>query len=290
MKLKYMSLNITLPQLGEKATTKDYIISILGYDWPLKIKKIYHLIKKRYGHNVTYQAVYKTVTELHSKGVIEKKDIGYQINLKWLKHLHGYTEVVETNYYTKNRLNLIEGIKDARKEGNINVLTFETFFDVEKYLYYLQKHYILSSKNKEVICVHHNHEWRPLFYLRAEYNWVKRVKELGHKTYILCSNNTLTDKWCADFYKSIGCSIKLNVNCTSTCESMIFGDVVIQVYLPSEIKKCLKKQFSKLKEINKINQKLLIESIFEKKTEIKVIINKDPELAEQIKRETLSYF
>jgi len=285
-----MALNLTLPQLGEKYTTKDYIISVLGYDWPLTIKKIYNLIKKKYGHNVTYQAIYKTVNELQNKNVLEKKSQGYQINLKWLKDLHSYTEVIETNYYTKNRLNLIDGIKDARKEGNINILTFETFFDVEKYLYYLQKHYILSSKNKEVICVHHNHEWRPLFYLRAEYNWIKKLKDLGHNTYVLCANNTLVDKWCSDFYKSIGCKIKLNAKCASTCELMVFGDVVIQIYLPKIIKDNFKKYFSNIKDAKNIKQKVLIDNIFEKKTDIKVIINKDKEIAEQIKKDTLSYF
>ncbi|MDP2908903.1 MAG: hypothetical protein Q8N77_03800 [Nanoarchaeota archaeon] len=285
-----MTLNLTLPQIGGKATTKDYVISILGYDWPLTIKKVYNLVKKRYGHNVTYQAVFKAVSELHSKGVIEKKDEGYQINLKWLKHLHNYTEFIETNYYTKNRLKLIEGIKDARKEGNINVLTFETFFDVEKYLYYLQKQYVLSSKGKEIICVHHAHEWRPLFYLRAEYNWIRKVKELGHRTYILCAGNTAIDRWCASFYKSIGCNVRLGANCASTCELIVFGDVIIQVYLPSEIKKSISEQFSRLKDMGKIGQRTLIESIFEKKTDIKVIINKDSELAEQIKKETLGFF
>jgi len=282
-----MGLTLTIPQIDGKATTKDYIISILGYDWPLTIKKIYNLVRKKYGHAVTYQAVYKTVNELNKKGVLEKKNNQYQIDLKWLKHLHMFTEVIESNYYTKDRLKLIEGVKDARKEGNINVLTFETLFDVEKYLYYLQKHYILSSKKKETICIHHNHEWRPIFYLRAEYNWIRKLKELGHETYILCAGNTAVDEWCSKFYKSIGCKIKMKSNCASTCEMMVFGDVVIQVYIPSEIKDLMKKRFSKM---NNINQKVLIEKIFEKKTDIKVIINKDKEIAEQVKKETLKKF
>ena len=78
--------------------------------------------------------------------------------------------------------------------------------------------------------------------------------------------------------------------CASTCELITFGDVVIQVYLPSEIKKSIKEQFLKVKDLKKIKQKSLIESIFERKTDIKVIINKDAELAEQIKKETISYF
>jgi len=285
-----MALNLTLPQLGEKAATKDYVITVLGYDWPLSVKKIFNLIKKRYGYNVTYQAVFKAVNELVASGVVDKKQEGYQINLRWLKNLHSYTEVIETNYYTKDRLKLIEGIKDAKKEGSINILTFETFFDVEKYLYYLQKHYILSSKGKEVVCAHHAHEWRPLFYLRAEYNWIRKLIGLGHKTYVLCAGNTLIDKWCSDFYKSIGCHIKLNVNCASTCELMVFGDIVIQVYLPSIIRDEMEKEFSRTKDINRIDQKGLVESIFEKKTDIKVIINNDHEIAEQIRKESLRHF
>jgi hypothetical protein len=165
-----MALNLTIPQTGKSATTKDYIITVLGYDWPLSAKKIHNLIKKKYGYSATYQAVYKTLNSLLKEDVIEKKSDGYQLNLRWLKDMHRYTEIIETNYYTKNRLNLIEGIKEARSEGNINVLTFETLFDVEKYLYYLQKQYIHNTKKKEFICVHHNHEWRPLFYLRVHYS------------------------------------------------------------------------------------------------------------------------
>jgi hypothetical protein len=285
-----MTLTLTLPQLGEKASTKDYVITVLGYDWPLSIKKIFNLIKKRYAYKSTYQAVFKAVGELLADGVIEKKQEGYQINLKWLKNLHGYTEVIETNYYTKDRLQLIEGIKEARKEGSINILTFETFFDVEKYLYYLQKHYILATKAKEIVCVHHSHEWRPLFYLRAEYNWIKKLSGLGHKTYVLCAGHSLLDKWCADFYKSIGCSIKLGANCASTCELMVFGDSVIQIFLPSTLREGMDKEFSRIKSMNNISLKALAENIFEKKTEIKVIINTDKEIAEQIRKETMKLF
>jgi hypothetical protein len=290
MLLVAMALTLTLPQIGEKATSKDYVMTILGYDWPLSVKKIFNLIKKRHGHNVTYQAVFKAVGELSRDGVVEKKKEGYQLNLKWLKDLHSYTEVIETNYYTKDRLKLIEGIKDAKKEGSINILTFETFFDVEKYLYYLQKHYILVSKGKEIVCVHHSHEWRPLFYLRAEYNWMRKLLSLGHKTYVLCAGNALIDKWCSDFYKSIGCNIKLGVNCASTCELLVFGEMVIQVYLPSTLREEMDREFAKTKDMNSINLKELAENIFEKKTDIKVIINSDKEIAEQIRKETVKQF
>lgn len=289
-KYNSMAFNIILPSIKKKATAKDCIIYLLGYDWPLTAKKLYASIKKSFGLSITYQAVYKAIQELVQEGVVEKKENSYQINLKWLKELHSYTEIVQTNYFTKNRLKLIEGIKEARAEGNISLLTFETLFDVEKYLYYLQKHYILNSKEKDAICVHHNHEWRPLFYLRAEYNWVRKVKQLGNKTYVLCASKTALDKWCAGFYKRIGCNIKLGVNCANLCELMVFGDYVIQVYLPKAIKDGFSKNFNNIKNIEELELTKLFSDIFERKAEIQVIVNKDKKLAEQIKENTLAYF
>jgi len=280
-----MALTLVIPQAGKPATTKDYVLTILGSDWPLTTKKIHNLIRKKYGYNPTYQAVYKTLNLLLDDGIIERKKEGYQLNLKWLKEVHRYTEVVETNYYTKNRLNLIEGIKDARTEGNINILTFETLFDIEKYLYYLQKQFILSTAKKEVICVHHNHEWRPIFYLRAEYNWQKKLSSLGHTTCILCRGSTKMDKEGAEFYRYAGCKVKTGVNCAGTNELMVFDDFVVQVFLPSELKREMDLCFS-----SKICPKDMIDRVFESKTEIQVVINRDKRIAEQIRKETLGHF
>jgi len=278
-----MALNFTMPQIGKEATTKDFIITVLGYDWPLTAKRIHNLIKKKYGYSATYQAVYKTLMLLLREGVIEKNQSGYQLNLRWLKELHRYTEVIETNYYTKNRLKLIEGIKDARQEGNINILTFETLFDVEKYLYYLQKQFIHGCSRKQTICVHHNHEWRPIFYLRAEYNWQHKLRTLGHLTCILCRGSTKHDREAANFYKSLGCRIKTNANCAGTNELMVFDDFVIQVFLPHEIKEEMDRHLAK----GRLNHGEMINKIFEKKTEIQVVINRDKKIAEQIRKDTL---
>jgi len=181
------------------------------------------------------------------------------------------------------------GVLDAKMNGSMSLLVFETLFDVEKYLYYLQKNYMLKSKGG-VICIHHSHEWRPLFYLRAEYNWAKKVKELDGNIYILCSGKTPMDKWCSKIYKSIGLNIKTGVNCAGISEIMVFGDLVIQIFLPDDIKGKLHNYAVKAKSIEDINLINFARDVFEAKTEIKVIINKDKKLAEQIKKETIGYF
>jgi len=285
-----MALNLSIPQLGGKNTTKDFVISVLSYDWPLSIKKIYNFMKKKYGYKATYQAVYKTVNELLKDSVIKKSDEGYMLNLLWLKQIHDYTEITQTNYYTKSRVNVIDGVKDSKIEGNIQVLTFETWFDVEKYLYYLQKNYIMNSGKKNILCVHHNHEWRPLFYMRAEYNWVKKLIGAGNRVYFLCANSTATDSWAAGFYKKMGVKMKTNAKCAETCEIAVFGDTIVQIYIPPELQKKLHNALEKSRSVADVDVPWLASNVFEKKTDIKVVINKDAKIAEQIISQTVSRF
>ena len=71
-------------------------------------------------------------------------------------------------------------------------------------MYYLQKKTLKNNADKRSICVHHHHEWRPLFYLRAEYNWITTLRNLGYDIYTICAGKTILDKWSKKFYESFG--------------------------------------------------------------------------------------
>lgn len=269
-------------------STKDQIVNILSYDWPLSIRKIYFFLKKKYGRKVTYQAVYKAINQMLANKVLLKTKSGYQLNLDWVKEIHNQTEIIRVNYFSEQHAALFDNISGDSEA--IRVFIFKTWFDVEKYLYYLQKNYVIKSKEKQVICVHHTHEWRPIFYLRAEYNWIKQLNKLGHKVFTLCSGNSEVDKWSAKFYNSLGGNIKLDVKCAETSEIMVFSDLVIQSYIPFELREALDKELKRIKNINDINHNSLIKDVFEKEKEIKVVINKDNVLASQIKKQSLAKF
>ncbi len=269
-------------------STKDQIINILSYDWPLSIKRIYSLLKKTHGRNITYQAAYKAVNQMFASRILIKTKEGYQLNLDWGKEIHNQTEIIRVNYFSEQHAALFD--KSSGNSEAIRVFVFKTWFDVEKYLYYLQKNYVLKSKEKQTICVHHAHEWRPLFYLRAEYNWVKQLIKTGHKVFTLCSGDSVIDEWSAEFYRSIGGNIKLREKCAETSEIMVFSDLVVQVYIPLELREALDREFKKIKNISELNYSFIIKNIFEKEAEIKVVINKDKVMAEQIKKQTLAKF
>lgn len=282
-----MALRLTLPMLEKHATVKDHIVSILSNDWPLTVKKLHLAIKKKYGKNVTYQAAYKSAHELMKEMVIKKSGEGYQISEDWVKSLHKFTEIVESNYFTKERLTAIGGLKDSKSEGNINILKFQNYFDTEKYIYYLLKHSIATAKIKE-ICIHHVHEWAPLFYMRAEYN--KGIAAMHTKIYRLCRGDTATDKWCCSFYRQLNQKAKCNASCADVAELIVFEDTVIQVFLPSAIRDSMDSILKKAKTIADVDVKKLIKEALEKDTTIEVVISKDPEISRQIREKTLSYF
>lgn len=268
--------------------TKESIINILSYDWPLSVRKIYSLMKKRHGFKATYQAAYKAINEMLMEKVLIKTDEGYKLDLKWVKEIHDQTEIIRVNYFSEQHATIFDRSENGSE--SVRVFIFKTWFDVEKYLYYLQKDYILKSKERQTICIHHAHEWRPLFYLRAEYNWIRKLKDLGHELFTLCSGNSVVDKWSADFYNKIRSRIKLKASLSESPEIMVFGDLVIQTYIPFELRDKLGRYLKKIGKIEDMDYFFLIKEIFEKEAEIKVVINKDSFLASQLKKQTLSQF
>jgi hypothetical protein len=77
-----MVLSILVPELNVKpSTTKDAVISILTIEWPLSLRSIFYKIKKQYGYDSTYQAVYKAVKELVEARVLAAKEKQYEINI-----------------------------------------------------------------------------------------------------------------------------------------------------------------------------------------------------------------
>lgn len=278
-----MSLELFIPELNKKPTnTKDAIISILKSEWPLTLKKIYNRIKKFHKLSCSYQAVYKSVNELIDKSVLRKKGNEYEINIDWIKRLQTFTDIVETNYYTEKKFKNILGVEKSSSSEDLLVLHFKTIFDAEKYLYYFIKNELIKKKNEKVIYQLMN-EWRPLYYLRAEYNFFKKLAKKGHSFYFLISGDSYLENQAKKFYNQIGAKA-INTKELLPNDTIIFSDFVIQIFIPEPFRKKMKKY---LKEKNTIK---LLEEVLEKGTDIRVIINKDSSLSKLLKNQALRKF
>lgn len=280
-----MSFNILIPELNSKPkNSKDAIINILTLEWPLGLKQIYHRIRKQYNYTFTYQSVYKAVKELCNVKVLKSKDKKYEINVEWIKRVQSFTDIVETNYYAKERLQSLSGLKDSKLGEDIMILNFETIFDAEKYLYYFMKQELFKG-GKETVCLQLNNEWRPLFYLRAEYNYYKRLIEKQHKFYFICSGNSYLETISKKFYQSLGVRYKTSSQNLSN-DTLIFKDYFIQIFIPENLKNKMKKYLDKKNLIS------LLKEVLEKKSQpsIRVVINKDKALANEIKKQIIKRF
>lgn len=277
-----MTFNLLVPDIENKPkNTKDAVINLLTSEWPLTLRQIFYKIKKQYNYSFTYQSVYKAVKELKERRVLLEKDKKYEINVKWVKRLQSFTDIVETNYYTKDRMQNISGLKESKAGQDLTILTFETIFDAEKYLYYFIKTELLKKKNK-IICFQLTSEWRPLFYLRAEYNYYKKLMKRGHKFYFICSGDSDLEKKYKDFYKSIKTNYKIT-NQNLSNETIVFENYFIQIFIPEKLKIKIRQYLQKEDATNLL-------SVLETKSSIKVIVNKDEDLAEETKKKIVKQF
>jgi len=278
-----MVLNLIIPEInGKPNNTKDAVISILTLEWPLTLRNIFYKIKKQYHYSSTYQSVYKAVKELCNMGVLLNNEKKYSIDIEWIKKVQSFTDIIETNYYAKQRIQNISGLKESKSGEDMIILNFDTIFDAEKYLYYFMKNELFKKKNDN-ICFQLSNEWRPIFYLRAEYNYYKRLIERGHKFYFLCSGNSYAEELSKKFYKSLKINYK-TVKTNFPNDLLMFGDYFIQIFIPEQIKIKMKECLDN-KDILK-----LLEEVLQKKTSVKLIINKDSSLANEMKKQIIKKF
>lgn len=277
-----MPFNLLIPDIDNKPkNTKDAVINILTYKWPLTLRQIYYNIKKSHIYSSSYQSVYKAVKELKESHVLLENEKKYEINVRWIKRLQSFTDIVETNYYAREKLQNISGLKDSKAGKDMIVLTFETLFDAEKYLYYFMKTELLKKKNLQV-CFQLSNEWRPLFYLRAEYNYYKKLQKLGHKFYFLCSGDASLEKKYRKFYLSLGTKYK-TIKTEYPNETISFSNHFIQIFIPELLKDKIKRS------LNNENILALLKAL-EEKSSIKLIINKDEDVADSFRKQVLKRF
>lgn len=277
-----MTFDLTIPELSEKPkNAKDIVITILTYEWPLSIKQIHNRAKKQYSYSGSYQSIYKTLNELSAKEIIIKKGKEYEINVDWVKRVQSFTDIVETNYFAEQEASNLVGLKDSSSNQDIITITFKDIFDAEKYLYYFMKDKLFKKKSR-VITYQTNNEWRPIFYLRAEYNYCTRLQKRGHKIYFLSKGNSRIEKEIKKFYTSIGIKYK-NTKSSLLNDTVSFLDYAVQIFIPESLREQIRKNLENM-DILKLREVLSKESF------VKMIITKDKELAKEIQREVLKRF
>lgn len=282
-----MVLNITLPQLEKEKKAKDLIISVLAMNYPLSSKKIYNEIKRGFGYSVTYQAVHKSILQLLEQGVLIKEDKEYSINMQWIDELSNFVERMKQNYEAHKKYPF--GIIDMQTSENMQMIVFSNFLSAELFNLKLHDKYCSNPQNKAPFCAHLQHIKRPIFQSGQAFQTLRIFKNTEIRKYLLVRGDTFIDRWSADFYEGVfNCVFGIDV--AKVYETYIYGDTVSQLYIPTEISKKIDTLYNKAKSIEDIKVPEIYTDIYEKKRKVQLLIYKNPEIAEQLRQKTLSYF
>jgi len=74
------------------------------------------------------------------------------------------------------------------------------------------------------------------------------------------------------------------------CDMAIFGDTIMQVYLPKSIKDNINQIFVKCKSPSEVNIPDFIKNVLTKKISVSLVLTKNKEIAEQLKQKVAKEF
>lgn len=285
-----MVLTLTIPEPGKEKRVKDIIIDILSFEWPLSLSQLHNRISKNYSCSTSCQATYKAICELLNEGVLMKQDKVYSVNLKWIEKLKDFTNHVESNYKSETRVPLIDGILRAKTENNVTILTFNSTLDMDKTWMDIKKQYYKNlDKENDVTFWEGSHCWWLLTYPESEYSELERIKEKKVKHFFINHNNSPLDKHAKKFYASAGIPFKIEKDLVD-CDIAVFGDTIMQVYLPKEIKDEIHEIYKKHRGPSEVDIPDFIKNVLNKKVTIRLVLTKNKEIAEQLKQKIVKEF
>jgi len=285
-----MVLNFTIPEPGQDKRVKDIVIDILSFEWPLSLTQLYNKITKNYSCATSYQSVFKAISELCTSGVLSKNGKSYNINLSWIEKLKDFANHIESNYKGNEKIPLIDGILKAKTDNNVTVLTFNSALEMDKAWINIKKDYYNNLKESgEVTFWEGSHCWWLLIYPEAEYEEIERLKSKKVKHFFINHSNSLLDKYAKKFYDNMNMPFKVS-NRKVESDIGVFGDTIMQVSLPSEIKDKIEEIYSKCKNPSEVNIHDFIKKVLTKDTPINLILTKNKEIAEQLKQKVLREF
>jgi hypothetical protein len=253
---------------------KNIIIEILSADWPLSAKKIHNRIKIDYKRNVSYQAIFKALTELNKEQVLKKENYDYSLSLKWIDEVCNKYENIKRIYESKPKNIFLSFMKEKTF-----TIEFDTYYKaLSTILQLMDKLGFLIGINDDRNYLETNHLYWPFAGSEKEQEKLK-VLFKKFRAHILCKSNTPLDKIVMNHYKKLdpNVSIVFGKKTSMEHETLVAGDYVAQVFYQKDSIKFLNQIYAK-NDLNKVGA--MCELLFNKKTKITAIVTKNSQLAD----------
>lgn len=283
-------INIDLPSIENDKKVKDVIISILSFDWPLSLAKINAKAHKEYQISKSYQATFKALNELVADKIVTKNAEGYALDISWAKKLKAFSENIIKNYESSEKGPVLEGLVNITQEDNLKKLTFDCLANADRAWLKIKEDYYSSLKEKNQVSIWEgNHCWWLLVYPKDEYQVMNKGKDKSAKSYKVVHNDSPLDQYAKKFYEDGGTKFKISKDKIGG-DMSVFGDTIMQITLPAELKNAIDEVYKKCKNPSEVNISDFIKNVIEKKINVELTLTKNKEIAQLLKSRVIQEF
>lgn len=256
-------------------SVKDSVIILLSENKLLTAKQIHNMAETKFGKHISYQAIHKLLTEMQEKGILLKAEKNYSLNSDWVKNTKKFLENAEKeSEITQNQIKTTTFVNSSYHGWGRYMLEF-----------------LANEVDKGIVTDPYSvqtHIWWILVLQKDEFVWFKKLGEVSFK--VLCKKNTVFDKCMASFYSQVGHKIKLGADYESNYELLLYGNKVIQIYFPQELKKIIETECQNLKDPNELFSPKYKEIMYNPDIKIKTIIIEDAQFANTLREELKTCF
>ncbi len=265
----------------QHAGTKELIVEILAYEFPLSAKQIFNTVNRKYGKQVSYHAVYKGINALLNARIIAKQGMLYSLNKEYVKGVCDFA----------SKLNLLYGqekfdlVKWFPKE-NFVLKKFNNQFEMGLFILGI----LDDCKKDEMIAIIWPTMWPPLTNVQEMSDKIKSIATKTSEAYCVCGKSGFLDKIFAKKWENLGMHVKLDVQLSQIFEIFAFRDMTIFFLQPPEKRFQKYKYLNLVKNLNFLRMADVFLQIIKEETEIYCFIIKNTEIADKIKQEVLNYF
>ena len=149
----------------------------------------------------------------------------------------------------------------------------------------LHNYFYPKLSEDEKVCMVFNHQWWNLIHPMKGYDDVERNKRF----YFVCGGDSALDRQANKFKIRKGFNVVVE-DMARISDTTLYGDVVISIFYEPKLRKAVDNIFEKTKKIEDLDVPKMVEDVFKMETEIIMIINKNEDLAKQLKGRVMGLF
>ncbi len=276
-----MAINLLLSQFNS-GSLKDQIINSLAQKNMQTAKELYSNISKN--KTISYQAIYKTLNELESAGILEKNNREYSINNEWIENSIKALNQIKTTYIDKTKKFKID--KDAEKP---QIFKFTSYSTLCVSMAELLRDRVLSKKeDKGFICTL-EYGWFPFKFKFGDFFTLMETVKNNPEAINMIRKNTPMGQWIHEQYQRINAlCAPIGTKVDIDEDLFINGEYIIEIRFSEESKKIVDKYYNKLRNMEDIFKEFALKK--EPEMDITVTITKNPQLAEFLRKKLMDSY